>query len=359
MKKILCLIDSLASGGAERQMSYLTTGLHKAGYDVTLVVFSSGFDFYEDYITSRGVGVIYNVKGSNPLKRIFEIIRLVKDLKPDAVIAYKDGVTMAACLARLFKKFKLIVSERNTTQVLDRRESIKFKLYRLADYIVPNSYSQGRFISNKMPALAQKVRVITNTIDLSRFKICNQVDASDDLQVVTLARVMPQKNTLRFLEAIHLLKESGVGNIHFNWYGSRSDKEYVDAVDAKVKELGVGEYITFHDAVNDVGSVLSSADFFCLPSLYEGFANVLCEAMASGLPVVCGDVADNGFIVRDGVNGFLFDPKSAEDIARKIVEMSELGKDRRRSIGRENHEKIINLCSIDAFIDKYKSVIEE
>lgn len=358
MNRVLCLIDSLASGGAERQMSYLVTGLKANGYDVRLVVFSMGYDFYESYITERGVEVIHDAKGLNPYRRILRIIKHVRDFRPDAVIAYKDGVTMAACLAKMFCNFRLIVSERNTTQELTKYESRKFRLYRRADVIVPNSYSQGQFIKTNFPELADKVTVITNAVDFERFN--GEKPKRPDgtaLRCVTLARLMPQKNVLTFLDALHILqKKHNVQNIHFDWYGSQSDTEYCRQVFDRVTFLELENYITFHNPEKEIVPILNSADFFFLPSVYEGFANVLCEAMACGLPIVCSNVSDNGYIVEGGVNGFLFNPGSAEDIAEKILRMTQ-NTEQFMHMGKVNKQKITNLCSSDTFIDKYCALI--
>ncbi|MCM1140589.1 MAG: glycosyltransferase, partial [Muribaculum sp.] len=205
--KFLCLIDSLGSGGAERQMSYLSSLLVGKGHDVHLVVFSHGNNFYYDFVTERGVKVCEATYGVNKFKRPFEIISLVNRFKPDYVIAYKDGVTMAACIARMFCKFKLIVSERNTTQILSRYERLKFNLYRFADFIVPNSFSQRDFINKVYPNLRSKVHVITNALDTDLFKPAVTKYTNDIPIVVTTARVMEQKNAIRYLEALAILKQ--------------------------------------------------------------------------------------------------------------------------------------------------------
>lgn len=355
--KILCLIDSLGSGGAERQMSYLATGLKKAGCDVTLVVFSSNNNFYGDYVAAGGVNLIFDDKGANRYRRILRIRKWVNSFRPDAVIAYKDGVTMAACLARYLKSFNLIVSERNTTQVLSRYERLKFFLYRKANHIVPNSFSQAQFIERNYPRLSAKTTVITNALDTSAFVVPEDRAQRKPLVFVTTARVMAQKNVLRFLDAISLLKKRN-GEVVFRWFGTQSDP-YFNEVREKVKSLGLEEMIEFHQPVKDVVREYAAADFFCLPSVYEGFPNVVCEAMNSGLPVVCGRVCDNPYIVEEGVNGFLFNPLDAYDMAAKIEAMIDMERQERLDMGKRNVGKIKDLCSFDSFIKKYVGLIDK
>lgn len=355
--KILCLIDSLGSGGAERQMSYLATGLKEAGCDVTLVVFSSNNNFYGDYVASGGVNLIFDDKGANRYRRILRIRKWIRAFRPDAVIAYKDGVTMAACLARYLKPFNLIVSERNTTQVLNRYERLKFFLYRKASHIVPNSFSQAQFIERNYPRLSAKTTVITNALDTSAFVAPEDRAQRKPLVFVTTARVMPQKNVLHFLDAISLLKKRK-GEVVFRWFGNQSDS-YFNEVREKVKSLGLEEMIEFHQPVKDVVREYAAADFFCLPSVYEGFPNVVCEAMSCGLPIVCGRVCDNPYIVEEGINGFLFNPFDTEDMASKIEAMIDLDRQERLDIGKRNVGKIRDLCSFDSFIKKYVGLIDK
>jgi glycosyltransferase involved in cell wall biosynthesis len=352
-KKILCLIDSLESGGAERQMSYLCVGLKNKGYDVKLVVFSAGKGFYEDYVIDNGVNVSHNLKGINRYRRIIEIVKLVKSLKPDAVIAYKDGVTIASCLARLLCCFYLIVSERNTTQNLSKYERLKFFCYRFANKIVPNSFSQQTFIEKNYPHLAKKTIVITNTIDTQKFHPTGH-DVKEDLTIVTTARIMPQKNVLKYLEALSIV-QCELSNVKFVWYGNQ-DSYYFKDVITYVKEHKLSNLITFYPATKDVIKIYHSADIYCLPSIYEGFPNVVCEAMACGLPIICSNVCDNPNIVENGVNGYLFNPNDSSDIAKTIKRMIDLSQEERHNMGANNVQKIYNLCSSEKFITSYSSL---
>ena len=97
---------------------------------------------------------------------------------------------------------------------------------------------------------------------------------------------------------------------------------------------------------------------FCLPSIYEGFPNVLCEAMSCGLPVVCSNVCDNPLIAEDGVNGILFNPNDTEEMAHSIERMILLPQSEKERMSTINREKAIKMFSKDAFIAKYKRLLE-
>lgn len=353
MKKILLLIDDLGQGGAERQMIYLARELSERACEVRLVKFYPGDSPYASFLESNGSKIEIMVKGMKPFKRIWIIYKLVKSWQPDLTIAYKDGSCIAACIARIFYKFKLIVSERNTTQRLNKFERIKFFFYRFADGIVPNSYSQNEFIKRNYPNLVSKLRVITNMVDLRKFQLSTTLPRKK--KVIIVARLAPQKNVINLLKA---LKEGRFNHdeVHFDWYGKVQDQNYFEEILSTRKELGLEALIVFHsNGSNNIEEEYRNATHFCLPSLFEGFPNVLCEAMASGLICVASNVCDNQFILED--NDLLFNPVEPSDIASKLKYTLNFNSEEMNKIKRKNRMRIEKLCSSESFGDKYLALL--
>lgn len=355
-KRFLLLIDALGSGGAERQIGYLAEELQRAGHIVKLCIFYDTANFYRDNLINKGIDVETHTEGTGKLRRPFVIRKLVRNFRPDLVIAYKDGAAMASCVAKLLCRFNLAVSERNTTQIITRGERIKFFLYRFADHIVPNSYSQAEFISRYFPGLNTKVSVITNMIDSSKFYPPAEHHCNDIPQIIISARVGEQKNALRFLEAVSLIKKRGI-RCHFNWFGNiESYPEYCAKVNKRAIELEVTDYITFKGTSNSIEDEYRKSDIFILPSLYEGFPNVLCEAMACGLPCIATSVCDSPRILTD--SRWLVDPYDPESIANAIEDMLGLTSSQRHSIGSSNHSRILELCSSESFRESYTGLLK-
>ena len=160
MKKILCLIDSLGAGGAQRQLVGLATFLKKQGHDVIVACYHDN-RFYVDSLLSDGVPYVYIKKAHSSTFRLWHVARYIRHVKPDVVISYLATPSICACVAKIFNRsFKLIVSERNTTQYTGRNEKIRFNLFRVADYIVPNAFSQEDYIKKQFPKLSKKVVTI-------------------------------------------------------------------------------------------------------------------------------------------------------------------------------------------------------
>lgn len=363
MKKILCLIDTLGiGGGAERQMVGLSQFLFEKGYELELVTYHGSKIYPKELLWQSDLKITYLRPNNSKWSKLMAIKRYIKSAGGyDWVIAYKDGPAIIGCLLKLLGgKFKLIVSERNTNQSISRRDRLKFLLYRFANYVVPNSYAQTSFIKENFPSLSRKVVTITNFTDTVHFHPVVSV-LNDKKSILTVARVAAQKNVLNYLEAIKLLKQDGYSDrVHFDWYGmiQSGEEEYSKTCFAKRKELAVDDMIDFHPPTKEIVKHYQACDIFCLPSIYEGFPNVVCEAMSCGKPIVCSRVCDNPHIVQEGVNGLLFDPTDVDAIYYSLKQMIEMPKSRLLEWGANGRGIAEILFSKAAFVGKYMELIE-
>lgn len=360
MKKILCLIDTLGlDGGAERQMAGLAGMLHKHGYNVCLATYHK-HDYNEILKENYGIESVHIKSGSNALSKLWAVRKFIKNGKFDIVIAYKDGATIIASLIKLFGlNSKLIVSERNTTTKLTLRERIKFFLYRQADAIVPNSYSQGKFIGQNYPNLACKVNVITNFTDINEFSPAENDPNHECTHILVTARIAPQKNVIRFLNVVSKIKEQKLP-IKITWYGDLSVlKDYGKEVIEIYQQQGLTDILDFKGITKNITDAYRQCDIFCLPSLHEGFPNVVCEAMSCGKPILCSNVCDNPYIIEDGVNGWLFNPVDEDDIFVKIKNASMHKRARLNKIGLHNRKIAEKKFSRETFITDYINLIKK
>lgn len=361
-KKILCLIDGLAiGGGAERQMIGLVALLHQKNYNVTLATYyKQGSDGY--LINNYQFATVLIPTTPKRLSKLTSVCRFIKKNGFDVVIAYKDGPTIIGCMSKILGgKFKLIVSERNTTQRLNKHNKIKFFLYRWADLIVPNSQSQGVYIRENFPKLKSKVSVITNFTDTEMFiPIDSLNNGSDVINILIVARLAYQKNALRFLDVVKRLRDT-FPYVHIKWVGRASygEDNYAQEVKRKHEELALGNTIEFLNATHEISQAYQNCDVFCLPSLFEGYPNVVCEAMSSGKPIVASRVSDVPYIVEEGVNGFLFDPLDEDDMYNKLVKICSMDRKQLEQMGRINREYAIKNFSKESFIDKYMKIIDD
>lgn len=357
---ILLFTDSLGSGGAQRQLVGLAIMLKKKGFGIKVCTYHD-IPFYKKELDEEDVSNIIIPNAGNSFKRIFAIHGFFRKEKPDYVIAYQETPSVLACLCKVIGcRYKLIVSERNTTQTIGWREKIRFRLYQRANVIVPNSYTQGDFISAHFPKLINKITVIPNFVDLKKYIPTYHIRKKIP-EVIIVATVFPPKNTKTFIHAIKFLVDKKI-DFHFSWYGlTESTKEnmnYMRECTELIKDLDLEDKICLLPKTKRIIEKYRESDYFCLPSLYEGTPNVICEAMACGLPVICSNICDNSKYVQNNDNGFLFDPRNAEDIANKLLKALQLTEKKYSDFCSNSRKKAELYFCETTFINRYLTLIE-
>lgn len=140
----------------------------------------------------------------------------------------------------------------------------------------------------------------------------------DAFLITNAAEFTPNKNQKTVIEAIEQLHNP---NIYFVMCGIGEKKAELEQY---VKEHGLEEHIRFVGFRNDLHEILQTSDCFVLSSFREGLSVALMEAMAEGLPVVCGRIRGNVDLIKDGKGGILVSPENKEDYEaafRKLYEM--------------------------------------
>lgn len=355
--KIHLFIDSLCAGGAQRQLVGLAVLLKKKGYDVAVLTYHKD-DFYLSKLIENDIAHYYLSKAEGKKFRMFHVIRQLRNNKPDVLISYLSTPNIIACVASCFvKNIKLIVSERNTTQQIGKTERIRFFLYRFANVIVSNSYSQENFIKANFLKVASKTVTITNFVDTCFFKPAKNCQEGSIPTIISVGRITPQKNILNYLAALKNLVNKGL-KFKAVWFGNTDREEYYNTCKLLIEQLGLEHYFEFKPATKHIKDEYLKAEIFCLPSVFEGFPNVLCEAMSCGLPIACSNVCDNPSIVEEEKGGFLFDPFDVNEITKAIEQSLGLSKEKKDAMKKNNRERALELFSEDVFVSKYLKIIE-
>ena len=125
-----------------------------------------------------------------------------------------------------------------------------------------------------------------------------------------------------------------------------------------IEKYRLSDRIFAHDNTQNVAKEIEKYDVLCLPSLFEGFSNSLSEYICCGRPVLASDVSDNSLMVKDGDNGFLFDPENVDSIAAAFSKFFVLSKEEKARMGIRSREIAESLFKKERFIDSYISLIE-
>ena len=147
----------------------------------------------------------------------------------------------------------------------------------------------------------------------------------------------------------------------------RKDFKYVvcgvgpnkDILLAEAERMGLKDNVILAGYRSDIPDVLNAADIFVFPSFHEGMPVSALEAMACGLPIICSEIRGNVDIIREGDNGYLFQPSDVETLARKLEYLLD-DAEKRKIMGLKNKENVKDF-SLDSVTEElkriYKSVL--
>lgn len=354
--KINLFIDNLGAGGAQRQIVGLAVLLQEKGFDVKVSTYFKD-DFYKSYLDENGVPNEIIPNAANTKKRILAVRNYFKKEQPDWVIAYQETPSLVACAVKVLGcNYKLIVSERNTTQAVGMNERVRFFLYRWADAIVPNSYAQEKWLLDHHPWMQKKMYTITNFTDLEKFHYVDHV-RNDIPKILVAATAMESKNVVGLIQAANLMKQRGF-KFKIEWYGLIGDKtDYHRRCIQMIKDCTLENDFLLLSKTKELHLKYQEADYFCLPSFYEGTPNVICEAISTGIPVICSNICDNPVYVKEGENGILFSPTSAEDIQEKIAILLQQSESEYQSYRKKSRVIAEEKLSKNVFLEKYLKIL--
>jgi GalNAc-alpha-(1->4)-GalNAc-alpha-(1->3)-diNAcBac-PP-undecaprenol alpha-1,4-N-acetyl-D-galactosaminyltransferase len=360
--KILLVIDSLNSGGAQRQIVTLALGLKKRNYDVVVLTYSLG-DHFQSAL-EQGSVVYVNVHNHSPLKTLRNVFLEIIRQKPGIICAYLYRPSLMALVSKFFYwRPKVFVSERSFEDPMaDWSRGVSRLFYPLARRIIINSRSQLELVKKKMPWLRKKMIYIGNGVDLALFHPESHFhEGNKDFVIVSVGHVNQLKNTKVLIRALATLREQHKLPVTVHWVGRNYDvygtinPYYFECIEL-LRELHLDQVWHWEGKRQDIDKLYRSADLVIHPSLGEGFPNVVCEALASGCPVGASEVFDHPFIIKEGLNGFLFDPKDPVALAEKIRSYYGLSFEKKLNIRENCRSTAVNQFAVEKMIDSYERV---
>lgn len=331
-KRVVVFVSSLGSGGSERVAVRVCGWLRDAGHTVCLLTLSStATDFYSCPPRVRRVGLDLQRPSRSPvaallvnLSRLIAVRGAVRRHGTDVVVSLGDRSNILMLLATMGLACRKIISERADPVLvpLSRGWSLLRRIsYSWATLHVSQSSYVSEWLKPRFPGLP--CRVIGNACDLVPGDSSKSVlSGNAPLRLVALCRLTRQKGIDLLLEAYARAVRASPIPLELRIVG---DGEERAALLAQAASLGLGDAVAFPGRTQNVQAILESADLYVLPSRYEGFPNVLIEAMTVGLPVIAarcrGGVED---VLGSGSEsaGLTFSPGDTAGLADAIVRMA-------------------------------------
>lgn len=252
----------------------------------------------------RGLDSLFMALGSYPtLRRLraqgYNLI--------DAHFAYPDG--HAATHLGRWLGLPVSVTLRGTEVPQSRNPRLAGKLrqvFQRADFIIAVSDSLRR-VALDLGLTESRSRVVGNGVDAQRFSPVDKAEArrrfglpAGARVLVTVGGLVERKGFHRVIAALPELLGKHPDLRYLVVGGPSPEGDMSDALQQQARQLGVRDRVHFLGPIvpDELKWPLSAADIFVLPTRNEGWANVILEAMACGLPVVATDVGGNAEVIR-------------------------------------------------------------
>jgi len=181
-------------------------------------------------------------------------------------------------------------------------------------------------------AKLEKIKVIYSAVDtegIRKFVKNGRSKSNETLQLISVGRMHWIKGYHYALDAVRQLIDNGI-RVHYTLIGWGNQEEVL----FQVNDLNLNNHVTIVKKIphKEVLNRMSNSDLLLLPSVEEGIANVVLEAMAIGLPVVSSNCGGMREVIHHGVNGFLFENRNTNDLVIKIEQWLKESETKKNSI---------------------------
>lgn len=299
-------------GGLERQIREISSALCDFEYEVHLIYLSESSEDTFFKLDSRVVQ--HKISGLSPntrantrirLQRQKQVISLLRTIQPNITIAFMTGAYFFICLPSLLLRVPIILAERNSPQIYEVTSASKSKrLIFLSMVFAKKITTQFPRYVHKYPwYLRHKFKVIPNAIPVEIEKLIPNTDRARNKFVYLFAgRFSFQKRVELLIESFSEFSRDK-NDVELRIFGTGPNQE---SLRHRIKNLDASSKISLHPATKELATEILESDALCIPSLWEGFPNVLLESLYLGVPGLgfsnCDGVQD---LIKDGKNGWL------------------------------------------------------
>ncbi len=365
---ILFLLKNIWGSGPGRVTCTLANHWAEKGWRVTLLTYAGEendeFELHPAvrrlFLTSADAADgMHGGIGRNAL-RVISLRRILRREKPDVVI----GLTsMPSCLVALagHPHGGLTIGTERVHPPFDPLGSISNTVRRLGygklDAVVAQTPESAEWIRRN--TTARHVPVILNPVVIPVPDSTPRLDPSRILDasgktLLAAGRLHAQKGFDRLVRAF-----ARVAPAHPDWRLLIAGKGHLQPeLESLAAKLGVGDRVLMPGRIGNMGDWYEAADAFVLTSVFEGFPNVLCEAMGYGLPVVSVD-CDTGprDMIADGVNGLLVKQDDPDALAAALSRL--MGDPALRQRLGENARAIKDRLSLERIAGEWEALFAE
>ncbi|TPG40137.1 glycosyltransferase [Flavobacterium pectinovorum] len=320
--RIVQIIDSLESGGAERMaVNYANALSKKISFSGLVATRKQGLLL--DQINKEVSYLFLNKTRKVDFPAVFRLRKYIKENSIDVIHAHSSSFFIAVLVKFTFPKIKIIWHDHyGISQDLDARKSLGLKFGSLF-------FSGVISVNIALKRWAETYLWCPNIIYLSNF-IEEKASFSDKIllkgtegkRIICVANLRAQKNHELLISAALLIKEK-FQDWSFHLFGQDFHDSYSEKLNNKVNTLKLRETVFFYGAVNNVASALEQCNIAVLSSFSEGLPLAVLEYGLYKLPVVATNVGDISKIITSEKEGLLVESNDLSQFAQSIQKLIE------------------------------------
>lgn len=307
--KVVHLVTSLDFGGLERRMEILSRYPSKNS-DLVFCALGGGGATYKKML-SQGSSV--HLLNCDPkifkINTFWALVKFLRSQSPDVLHTHGCEANFYGQIAGLFLGVRVRVAEEIGIPNLGSLARIIFYfVFKFSQIVIAMSPAVEEFLCKNRIAKKKKIKSVYNPVLLSNKR--KEEKNSDGIRFVFVGRLESVKNPLGLLRAFHALltERKDVYLVYVGDGGQRNELE------SYIKNGRIGENVTCMGFSVDPLSIAIECDVVVQPSHSEGFSLALVEAMSCGLPAVATPSGSARTLVSNGVNGWIVDSSSDDDI---------------------------------------------
>lgn len=351
--RILQLIDSLETGGAERMaINYANTLAEVIPFSALVTTRKEGA--LKDQISSKVHYLFLDKQGKLGTKAIFRLRSFILKNKIDVIHAHSTSFFTAILVKLTYPKVKIVWHDHyGNSEFLDSRSTSVLKT-------VSSLFHGIISVNLNLKDWAKETLKFKNVIYLPNFVFFADENISlketnvlgkEGKRIVCLANLRAQKDHFMLLEIAALLKES-----HSDWTFHLVGKDFQDEYSAKLRNQinskKLAEHVFVYGSRNDVGNILNQSDIAVLTSKSEGLPVALLEYGFYRKPVVSTNVGEIGTVIDNNKNGALVNSEDVKTFYTILVDLIE-NSDKREDYAIRLNQHIIANYSEKAILNKY------
>lgn len=355
-QNILFIVRTMGLGGTENVVLQLCEILSDK---VNKIVVCSSGGVHEKKLQEMGIKhyLIPDIASKNPMDML-KSCRLIKN------VIDKEQITIVHSHHRMAAFYAELVAPKSVVKVANAHNTFtdKKKLTRLA-YRNTKVIAVGEMVKKNLMEYfeipKEQVCVIHNAVkpfdsNIMPIKVLYQEHTNGNVLIGNIGRLSEQKGMTYFIEAAEITARTHP-EARFIIVGEGEEKEQLHA---QVKAKGLQGKILFLGYRSDIQNVMSQLDFVVLSSLWEGLPLTPIEAYSVGKTVIGTAVDGTPEIIRDGIDGYLVEPRNPMQLAEKMNELIE-NSEMRESMGIQAVKRYQDEFSFEKLSERYVAFYED